>query len=79
MAIDSKNRRMGIGIIARDREGQVIAANYHSVCVRQELVIEEAQATLRAVEFSCELGLQNIILEGDSLQVINAVKVNGPN
>lgn len=30
-------------------------------------------------EFSCELGLQSIILEGNSLQVINIVKASGPN
>ncbi len=67
VAIDSKNRRIGIGIIARDCEGQVIAANCHSVCVRQEPVIAKAQAALRAMEFNYELGLQSIILEGDSL------------
>jgi hypothetical protein len=30
-------------------------------------------------EFSCELGLQSIILEMNSLQVVNVVKANGPN
>jgi hypothetical protein len=34
---------MGIGIITRDCEGQVITANCHLVCVRQELVIVAAQ------------------------------------
>jgi hypothetical protein len=30
-------------------------------------------------EFCCDLGLQNNILEGDSLQVVNVVKEKGPN
>jgi hypothetical protein len=34
-------------------------------------VIAEAQVALRAVEFSYDLELQSIILEGDSLQVVN--------
>jgi hypothetical protein len=36
--------------------------------------------TFEMVEFSCDLGLQNIIfLKEDSLQVVNVVKANGPN
>ncbi len=42
-------------------------------------MIAKAQVALRAMEFSCDLGLQNIILKEDSLQVVNVVKANGPN
>lgn len=62
VAIDSKNKCMGIDIIAWDCEGQVIATKCHSVCVRQEPVIGEAQAALRVVKFSSDLGLQSITL-----------------
>jgi ribonuclease HI len=41
-------------------------------------VVAEAQATLCAGEFCCNLGLKDIILEGDSSQVVNAVNANGP-
>jgi hypothetical protein len=34
---------------------------------------------LKAVEFSRNRGLYKIILEGDSLQVVNAVNAAGPN
>jgi hypothetical protein len=45
-----------------------------------EHVIAKAQVTFEMVEFSCDLGLQNIIfLKEDSLQVVNVVKANGPN
>jgi ribonuclease HI len=40
--------------------------------------VAEAQATLCAVEFSRDMGLKNIILKGDSLQVVNALKVKCP-
>jgi ribonuclease HI len=45
----------------------------------QELVVVEAQAALCAVEFCCNLGLQDIILEGDSTHVVNSVNAIGPN
>jgi ribonuclease HI len=57
----------------------VIAAKCLSVCGRQEPVKAEAQAALGAVDFSCDFGLQSIILKGDSLQVVNVVNANGPN
>jgi hypothetical protein len=43
------------------------------------VVIAEAQTTLQAVEYSCYLELQSIILERNSLQVVNAVKTNDSN
>jgi hypothetical protein len=79
VTINFKNKRIGVGIVVWDCESQVIAAKCHSICVGQEPVIVEAQAALRAVEFSCDLELQSIILEGDSMQVVNVVKTNDSN
>jgi hypothetical protein len=73
MAIDSKNMHMGIDIVARDCEGHIIAAKCRTICVRQEPIVAEAQADLCVEKFCYNLGLQNIILVGDSSQVINAV------
>jgi hypothetical protein len=42
-------------------------------------VVAEAQVALCVGEFCCDLGLQNIILEGNSLQVVNVVKEKSPN
>jgi hypothetical protein len=39
-----------------------------------EPVIGEAMAALVAVEFCRDLGLQDIVLEGDSMLVVNAIK-----
>jgi hypothetical protein len=58
VATDSKNKRLGIGIIAWDYEGQVIAAKCPTICVRQEPGITKAQAALQVMEFNCKLGLQ---------------------
>jgi hypothetical protein len=54
-------------------------SDYMCNCVRQELVVAEAQAALCSEKFCYDLGLQNIILEGNTLHVVNAVKANGLN
>lgn len=43
-------------------------------CKLQHLVVGEAMAALEAVEFSREVGLQEVIVEGDSLQVVQALR-----
>ena len=51
-ALDSKTHRMRFGLIARNFEGQVIAAKVQTVCITymitSNLVVAEAQATLSA-------------------------------
>jgi hypothetical protein len=44
-----------------------------------ELVVVEVVVALNAAEFSCDLGLQQICLEGDTLQIVNDVKANERN
>jgi hypothetical protein len=68
---------MGVGIIVIDYRGQVNAVKDQTLNVFQELVMAEATATLCAAEFSQDLGLHNIVLKGDSLPVINALKEKG--
>jgi hypothetical protein len=46
-------------------------------CIVSEPVIVEVMVALNAAEFSGDLGLQSIILKGDSLQIVNALKTNG--
>jgi hypothetical protein len=42
-------------------------------------VIAKAQVALPAMEFSCDLGLQSIVLKGDFLLVVKAIQVNNSN
>ena len=44
-----------------------------SVPATQSIVELEALACRRAVQFAVELGLQDVVFEGDSLQVIQAI------
>lgn len=64
-SVDKKNRRMGIGVIVCDCKGEVLA----TLSAPKEGIIDLviAQATVQ------ELGLFNVILEGDSLQVVQVL------
>jgi len=60
-------------------EGHVLAAKSFTIVGPLETIVAEALAALHAVEFSWDLGLRRIILEGDVLQIVNAVKSTGRN
>jgi hypothetical protein len=72
-AIDTVNKRLGIGLIVRNHNGLVIAARSQTKMGCLEPVAVEELAAFQAIEFSIELGLQDIILEEDALQVVNAL------
>lgn len=63
----------------RDHEGCIIAAKSLSKLASLEPVVAKALVALYVVGFSRDLGLQNVIMEGDALQVVNAAKFRGRN
>jgi hypothetical protein len=69
---------MGIGIIARDHTGSVLFA----VCASRPHVTEpttaEAVAVWKLADVCSSLGLSKIVLEGDSLEVVKALQMEGP-
>lgn len=79
VAIDSPNRRIGIGIIMWDHEGCVNVARSITNFVIVEPVIAEALSALQTVGFNRDLGLQQTVLEGDAIQIVNGVKANERN
>ena len=62
---------MGIGIIAMDHEGKILAAQSVTHKYIMDPATAEATAAWKAVELGYELGWRHIILEGDALAVIN--------
>jgi hypothetical protein len=64
---------MGIGIIARDHTGWVLAA----VCASRPHVTEpttaEAIAVWKLADIYSSLGFAKVVLEGDSLEVVKAL------
>ena len=59
-------------MIVRDWRGEAIGALSTSILAAQSVVELEALACRRVVLFVVELGLQDVVFEGDSLQVIQA-------
>jgi hypothetical protein len=73
-AVDGKRRKIGVGVIVRNHEGGVIAMMCEIINFIQDPVTAEALAARRAVEFSRTLGVGELILEGDALQIVEALQ-----
>jgi hypothetical protein len=73
-ALDKNQRLIGVGIVARDFEGKVIAA----MCSFQRYIsdssVAEAFGARLCAEFGLFLGLRSVILEGDALEVVQELK-----
>lgn len=71
--LDSKRRVMGVGILARDCRGGVVAAK----CIQRprisDPVVAEAYSAWETVELSVQLGLSQANIESDSLEVVKAL------
>jgi hypothetical protein len=69
---------MGIGIIAQDHTGLVLAA----VCASRPYVTEpttaEVVAAWKLADVCSSLGLTKVVLEGDFLEVVTALQTEGP-
>lgn len=61
------------GIVMRDEYGTIITA-WNGRFFTSSPFAAEAEAALQAMTLGIDLGLHNIILEGDALNVINALK-----
>jgi hypothetical protein len=65
---------MGMGIAIRDYRGKLLVA----YCATREFITDpataEALTAWQAAELSHRLGLQNIVLEGDALVVVNVLR-----
>lgn len=62
-----------------DREGFVIVARSLSKMGNLEPVAAEASAIVHTIAFCKEIGILNIILEGNALQVVQAMNSIGRN
>jgi hypothetical protein len=74
VGLEEKYNRIGVGVIVGDFFGEVIAARSLTIQTKQEPVIGEAMGAIYATEFGCDIGDQNVILEGDSMLVVKALK-----
>ncbi|XP_059436609.1 uncharacterized protein LOC132169617 [Corylus avellana] len=73
VAIDKLNERVGIGVVLRDEKGQVIATMCKTRMGILELAMGEAYAAYHAVFLCRDMGVQNLILEGNVKQIVEAI------
>ena len=72
-ALFLEQRCAGLGVVVRDSAGLVIAALSQRVRLPGSVDVVEALAACRAMRFAQELSLHHMVIEGDSLQVIQAI------
>jgi ribonuclease HI len=77
IALNKQTKWMGIGVIIRDDQGLVSSALCQTKDAFPEPVTAEAMGALCAIELCKDLGLQDVILEGDAIQVVQAINKQG--
>lgn len=73
-ALHRASHYMGLGIIVHDAEGLVLA----SKCSKYPFITDPTIAAWKTAEFCHELGLQRVILEGDVLVIVQALRQKEP-
>jgi ribonuclease HI len=73
VGVDRGNDRFGLGIVIRDSDGRFVAARATSRNGCVDPTSGEAMASFQAAKLCQELGLQNVILEGDAEVVVKGV------
>lgn len=65
---------MGVGLVVCDHEGRVVAVLCAPMPYVHDPTVAEALAAWRLAELCIQLGHDKIILEGDSLEVVQAFR-----
>ena len=73
IALDVQSNCMGLGAIIRDNMGRVAAALSKTIPSLHDPTFGEALGAREALEFAQLRGFTDIILEGDSKQVVSAI------
>ena len=68
------SRLSGVGIVIWDSDGAVLASCVEKFNQPFKVGDTKALAAMKALSFAHELGFQNIVLEGDALNLIQALK-----
>ncbi|XP_042988653.1 uncharacterized protein LOC122316184 [Carya illinoinensis] len=75
-AVDKVNCKVGVGTIIRDWEGRVIACMRMCKPLFPNPYLAEAFGALHSAKLAIDIGLKQIKLEGDAMNVINDIKGN---
>ena len=67
----------GLGVVVRDYSGHIIVALSQKIWSPHSMEMAKALARNRALVFAQELSLSQVVIEGDSLQIVQAVNSQG--
>lgn len=73
IAINSSNQHVGIGVVIRDDKGYVLLSMMKPLSYCVEPSIAKSRGLLEAITIRKDFNLQDVILEGDSLKVVDAM------
>ncbi|KAF5465429.1 hypothetical protein F2P56_015440 [Juglans regia] len=71
--IDSKNQKVGVGVIIRDHNGEQMAACSEPNLLLSQPLIAEAAAMRKTIELCTDMGFNRVIIEGDAKVILEAV------
>jgi hypothetical protein len=75
-AVDVAGRRMGMGIVIRSHEGEVMATKCLTKPYITNPLTAEAVTAWTTATLIGQLELKDVILEGDSLSMVQVNKIN---
>ncbi|KAL2927599.1 hypothetical protein RDABS01_019930 [Bienertia sinuspersici] len=67
--------RVGVGVVAKDAQGEVMYAVSRTISQPWEAKLGEATAALMAVEAACEQGWRKVVIEGDAQTIIRSLNL----
>lgn len=73
-AVFASQKSMGIGVLIKDSEGRVVGACNKKIKFPLGVVEVEGKAVEFGPQFAKDMMIQDFILEGDSLVLMNALK-----
>ncbi|XP_035545074.1 uncharacterized protein LOC118348177 [Juglans regia] len=73
-AVDAKNKCVRIGVVVRDSNGEILACLCSRFAHNSNSYVAEALGLRKAVTSCSEMGFSDVVLEGDSLIIVNATK-----
>ena len=76
-ALFVKSKKSGVGVIMHDEDGNVVAAMCRKLDLPLGVLETEAKALEIGMAFAEEVGLRDVVFEGDSQLIINAVHGTG--
>ena len=73
-SVCSSSNCSGIGVVIRDHDGLVIASLAQNLSQAYKPVEIEAKAATRAIEFAAKVGVDRVVIKGDSNVVTEALR-----